>query len=109
MIWRSHHQLSKGSRVQCHTGSGDVGRHVSPFGTTAETSCLEHFGQDTNYLTSIQRWWGHDGSLSISFIRPDELIRCPKIPSWPEPTLRKGMGGKDRKVYRRRGSGHTAR
>ncbi|NLM52215.1 MAG: ABC transporter substrate-binding protein [Firmicutes bacterium] len=31
-------------------------------------------GQDTNYLTSIQRWWGHDGTLSISFIRPAELI-----------------------------------
>ncbi len=34
--------------------------------------------QDTNYLTSIQHWWGHNGQLSISFIRPDELIQMSK-------------------------------
>lgn len=57
----------------------DAGRHVQSLWNDGwKHLALSISGQDTNYLTSIQRWWGHDGSLSISFIRPDELIRMSK-------------------------------
>ncbi|NLP36384.1 MAG: ABC transporter substrate-binding protein [Firmicutes bacterium] len=58
----------------------DTGRFFgAAFGGGWDDVILTFSGQDANYLTSFQRWWGHNvGSTLPGIGKPEELIRLSK-------------------------------